>query len=144
MIKNVCKKVVYTKCSSLLIFHRIKKRQKRRSPLNRKIRSPPFLRFFDPSKIERPMAFSLRLAVHALCLDQLCSTCNLFSSLCTHLYRRTWRHPGLSRGLESELILTNRKQQYNLHEPHRPITNLEICPLQTYKHTNIQIYTRAF
>ena len=72
------------KCPSLLIFHRIKKGQKRRSPLNWKIRSPPFLWFFYPSKIERPTAFSLRLVVHALCFDQLyCCTCKLFSSLCT-------------------------------------------------------------
>ena len=71
------------KCPSLLIFHRIKKGQKRRSPLNCKIRSPPFLWFFYPSKIERPTAFSLRLVVHALCFDQLyCCTCKLFSNLC--------------------------------------------------------------
>jgi hypothetical protein len=72
------------KCPSLLIFHRIKEGQKRRSPLNWKIRSPPFLWFFYPSKTERPTAFSLRLVVHALCFDQLyCCTCKLFSSLCT-------------------------------------------------------------
>ena len=76
------------KCPSLLIFHRIKKGQKRRSHLNWKIRPPPFLWFFYPSKIEGHTAFSLRLVVHALCSDQLYGcTCKLFSSLCTFVQK---------------------------------------------------------
>ena len=36
-----------------------------------KIRSLPFLTFFNQSKIERPTAFLSRLVLHALCLDHL-------------------------------------------------------------------------
>jgi hypothetical protein len=50
--------------------------------------------------------------------------CTLFQPLYTydHLFvlhcAATWRHPGISRGLESEFILTNERPA---HEPHRPI-----------------------
>ena len=50
--------------------------------------------------------------------------CTLFQPLYTYdqLFvlncTATWRHPGISRGLESEFILTNERPA---HEPHRPI-----------------------
>ena len=51
-------------------------------------------------------ALSLRLVVHTFCLEQLYISLfqPLYSSLCTLV---SWRHPGHSRGLENEVILTN-------------------------------------
>ena len=42
-----------------------------------------FLMLFFLSKIETSTVFLLRQVLHTLCLDQLCSKCKLFSSLCT-------------------------------------------------------------
>ena len=46
-----------------------KHKNRKQSPLKiKKIMPPSFLTFFNPSKFERPTAFSLRFVLYALCL----------------------------------------------------------------------------
>jgi hypothetical protein len=68
-----------------------------------KISSPPFLTFFDRSKIEWAIAYLLRDVAHALCLAQL--------------YCCSW--------LVDVAHAVCSVQQYNPHELHLPTTGLE-------------------
>ena len=92
----------------------------RRLRLKLKLKVTFFLTFFYPSKIEPSTIFTLGLAIHALCLDPLCSTHKLFSSYCT-LVQKNLAPPWPWCDVTTCWNLIG---QYNLHEPLRPITNL--------------------
>ena len=56
--------------------------------------SPPLLTFLDPNKIEQVTAFSARLVVHTLCLDQIHS-CNVSYSAVSENLTPAWPQYGV-------------------------------------------------
>jgi hypothetical protein len=96
----------------------------------------------DPNKIELATAFLSRCMAHTMLGTVYYCTmymCKLFQPLDTYnqLFilhcTATWRKPGISRGLESEFILTNERPALETHLP------IIILP-QTQKHRNIETY----
>ena len=98
--------------------------RKTTSTFEANVRRPHLPTFFDPSNINWDRAFSARLAVHIPRLAILyCCTGQQYTSLCTLVLWNlasveVWR---------ANIFWPMRAEQYNLHEPHRPITGFKIC-----------------